>query len=530
MIRAAAPAPPLRRPVRGTGPTSGGGILVPLAAGGAGAGGLLAAQTPEVALGMGAGVVLTFLPWALLAAMVLLAATQQLVALTLGGVTVRFEQLLLLPFFIRSLLLARTGTGNRLRFPEWMLVAFVGFQIFSTYRNGFLDLRNFLPIGLVLLGALGYLTIHFSVFTRRRLLLAAKVLLAAQMVNAAVGVAAFMSQLLLGTSWGVTRGADPIPAGYGLNYESNIFGSTAAASALIFLSLWRERNPLFSKRVSLAGFVLCFLGMIASLTRGAWIGFVVALVIFFLSPRRGVRRGGGMERLALLIMMIPLIVLAAGYVAARGGPTETDSADVAGTLTGAVSEKANEAFNFESGTGRGRLIEWQTALADIKTSPIIGLGTNSYGVYHPSTGGQGRPSYIGNLWVRITYESGLIGLTIFVLFVVTVLWPNRALLFSRGDLAPIARAFTYGWLVLPVAYVGTDSMLLMWPWLLLGLTRAARTLAEQQHRSLRATARGAGNGRGNGFGPASGGNGGSSHRDGRRLALGRRPLRPSAAP
>lgn len=532
MIRTAPATPraPARRRVARSGPGAGGGILLPLAAGGAGVSGLIAGRSPEIALGLGAGFVLTFLTWTTLAVMLILAATQQLFALTIGGVTVRFEQVLILPFLLRSVMLAQSGTGNRLRFPEWLLIAFVGFQMFSTYQNGFLELRNFLPIGLVVLGALGYLAVYFSVFTRSRLLLTLKVVLGAQIANASIGIAALVSSLALGTNWGVTRSADPIHAAYGLNYESNIFGSTCAASALIFLSLWRERNPLFSRRAALLGFLITFCGMIASLTRGAWIGFVIAIVIFFLTPRRGVRRGGGVERIALLIMVVPMIVLAIGYVAAQGGTEVSAETGGAEALGVAVSEKANEAFNFQSGTGRGRLVEWRTALADIKTSPLIGLGTNAYGFYHPTQGSQGRPSYIGNLWVRVAYESGLVGVTMFFLFLAVILWPNRALLFSRGDLAPLARGFTYAWIVLPIAYVGTDSMLLMWPWILLGLTRAARTLSERQHRSLLVGARRVGNGhqggQGNGSYRPPSGNGGPHRAAGRSLQLRPGPLRP----
>jgi hypothetical protein len=62
----------------------------------------------------------------------------------------------------------------------------------------------------------------------------------------------------------------------------------------------------------------------------------------------------------------------------------------------------------------------------------------------------------------------------------------------------VARAFTFGWASLGIAYIGTDSMLLMWPWLLLGLTRAAHLLAERQYRALRLEALSAANGHENG--------------------------------
>jgi hypothetical protein len=56
---------------------------------------------------------------------------------------------------------------------------------------------------------------------------------------------------------------------------------------------------------------------------------------------------------------------------------------------------------------------------------------------------------------------------------------------AAGDLAPIARALTFGCTVLVVSYLATDALLLVWPWLLLGLTRAARVMSAEQERGGR---------------------------------------------
>jgi O-antigen ligase len=394
---------------------------------------------------------------------------------------------------VQAILMSRGPRLNRWHLAEWLVVSFVLFEVFTTYVHGFFSLKNFAPIGLAVFGATAYLTVMMSVNTRARLIFASRVMLVGLVVNAAWGMLGFVSAILFGTTFAVSKGLkELVKPAFGFAYESNIFGSTCAAGTLIFLTLWREGNAVCSKRVAALGALVCFGGMIASLTRGAWIGFAVVFVIWLIAPRRGTRRSGGVERLALLIMVMPVVLLAGAFLMSQA------STATSGDAFGAIAAKAEESFNFSSDTGRGRLIEWQTAIADIRTSPIFGLGVNAYSFFHPSTGVDQRPAYIGNLWVRVLYESGLVGLVLFAGFIFAVLWPTRALFWSRGDLSSVARAFTFGWASLGIAYIGTDSMLLMWPWLLLGLTRAAHLLAERQYRALRLEALTAANGHANG--------------------------------
>jgi hypothetical protein len=71
----------------------------------------------------------------------------------------------------------------------------------------------------------------------------------------------------------------------------------------------------------------------------------------------------------------------------------------------------------------------------------------------------------------------------------------------------VARALVFMWGTLAVAFAGTDSMYLMWPWILLGVTRAAHTLARRQYEELRTAAGVAPGGNGRGSPVAGGSNG-----------------------
>jgi hypothetical protein len=112
--------------------------------------------------------------------------------------------------------------------------------------------------------------------------------------------------------------------------------------------------------------------------------------------------------------------------------------------------------------------------------------------------------------VRTFYDSGFLGLLLMLTFLTFVLWPRRELQTSPGDLAPLARGLVFGGLVLGAAYLVTDSTLLIWPWILFGLVRAAQVLAVRQARELRLagpSTNGFASGNGNGHGPAPNWNG-----------------------
>ena len=141
----------------------------------------------------------------------------------------------------------------------------------------------------------------------------------------------------------------------------------------------------------------------------------------------------------------------------------------------------NELTTFSSGTEAARVSEWRTALGDLHVSPIFGLGTGTYGLRHPLK--SGVTNYIGNLWLRVLYDTGIAGLLLFVGAVAITLFPTRTLLRAKGPWATLARALTFGWLPLIVAYAGTDDTLFMWPWVFLGLIGAARLVAERHERA-----------------------------------------------
>jgi len=121
---------------------------------------------------------------------------------------------------------------------------------------------------------------------------------------------------------------------------------------------------------------------------------------------------------------------------------------------------------------------------------VIGLGTYSYGQRNfrksPFTAPYLAPAYLISFWVRTLYDTGILGVLLIVLFMLVAFWPRRELQESSGDLAPVARSLLFAAFVLAGAYMITDSTLLIWPWILFGLARAAIGQAVNQARELAA--------------------------------------------
>lgn len=449
--------------------------LVPWAAGSVGLG-VLAIEAPLAATGVGLATGLALLPWMALFGALVVAATVQGFSWQVAGFTVRPDMVVAAVFALRAFTLKGRGNMERL---EWLLIAFMAVQVVTSLLHAPDVSESLRTIGLLGFGVLAYLATVVALSSRERLLVAARVFLAVAAAGAAVGIALLASSWALGTSFGVTRleTLAGFPAANGLSYEHDLFGSTCAAATIAFLVLSRERNPLFSPGASALGFWVCLGGTVLSLARGAWVGFAVAFIATWLVSLRGSRG------LARLIVFATLIACVGILVALSWG----SSGDVGSSTASAVTAQASSSLNLSaSATGARRLVEWRTSLHEVRTSLLLGLGTNSYGQRHfDETLNGPKPAFVGNWFVRTLYDSGLVGLLLLFAFAGPIVWPDARVRHANGELAGVVRALVLACVVLVVSYLATDSLLLVWPWVLLGLTRAARVMSAEEERSGR---------------------------------------------
>jgi hypothetical protein len=453
------------------------------------AGGYLAGVSPLIAAGACVMIVLFLLPWnALFSLLSFFSIAQSAKTGTGGGVSLngivvaglnfRPAMAVLGVFTVRTLLVR--DARNRWKLPEIMLIGYALVLLLSSLTRS-PNLRTSLPtVGDIWFGVTAYLIVFWAIGTAERLRVAARIFLIVILLNAVYGILAAVGHLVAHTHFGISTQSAYGPGVFGLSYEHDIFASTCGAGAVMFYALWREPNEFFSERFSGFAFLACTLAMFLGLARAAWIGFGVSMLLLIVLTRRSLPARARIGRTGAILLTVTFggILLAYILLATPTGSATNNSSVVAG-----IKAKVGQLFNVNSGTGHARVSETRTALADVKGSPLIGLGANTYGIHHPLA--KTKNNYIGNVWLRALYETGIIGLGLLFGAIALILWPNRTLTSSRLPIAPLARALTFGWIVLAFAYLCTDDTLYMWPWILLALARAARVIAQREDAMAR---------------------------------------------
>jgi len=216
-------------------------------------------------------------------------------------------------------------------------------------------------------------------------------ILASGFISAAVGIFFFLLFLYTGSTFGVQQ--DPNPKAYGTFFEANIFGSFQAFSSIggiVLLHLGQVRGRA-AGWVAI-GTTLSIVALALSFTRAAWLGFLTALLVLIFFQLRGGR---------FLVLILRLVMIAFGFslILAPIGLFPALLARFAsiGETSGSVEIRREDA---------------QTALAEWPSSPILGLGTNSYGQRHLDPTQDYAADYLGNLFLTVLYDTGLVGLLI----------------------------------------------------------------------------------------------------------------------
>jgi uncharacterized membrane protein len=234
---------------------------------------------------------------------------------------------------------------------------------------------------------------------------------------------------------------------------------------------------------------VCVLGTALSATRGAWIALaagLMALVVFRrIPPERKRPIGFGSAILPTLLGM--LAVLGLWFF------LQTPSAPSGSSISSKppIIVSASGVLDFSSGTGSVRVEGWTSAIDEVSKESIwIGMGSNSFGQRHlTSEDVSPEPANLGSIYVRVFYDTGLVGLFLFCGFLFGVLLPPLPLRTATTDLVPVALAFLFGYLVFAIAFVATDATFQPWPWITLGAAKGATALAMRQIRERAALAR-----------------------------------------
>lgn len=274
------------------------------------------------------------------------------------------------------------------------------------------------------------------------------VLLVAGVIQSSIGVVQFLSQEAVGSSWLGMSTHEAFQAGssvlkldsgrflraYGTFPHPNMLGGFLGV-ILVMGSMYYVSGIKYEKSwkcireiaVILSGLLVIFLGLLLTFSRTVWLGVLLGIVVIgwyaFRQEDTWIRR-----RFLKIFLALGLASLVFGSVLHEQIFPRFDTVTI--EQEGSVSE---------------RIISWQDARVLIKEHPLIGVGVGNFTAeiikQEPS-----RPIWsiqpAHNVFVLIAAEGGVIGLLIFLLFLIqTVKFSKENAIFGIALLTLIPSLF-----------------------------------------------------------------------------------------
>lgn len=321
------------------------------------------------------------------------------------------------------------------------------------------------------LAILPYFWLRLLIVNKDRFRWAFRFLLVAGSVTCAYAIISFYSNLLFGSSFGVDlEQYGNMPATYGLQYEPNILGAYGAALAVMMLVMYlREHHKKY-----LFGYAFFGLASMAiSLSRAALLAMAFTLVLIgFFALRRGwlTRRvifSVAAATVAAMIIVLPVVLQ--HYTERFSTVDVTDLSADPNTLT--------------------RAVQTVSAIDEVAKHPIFGGGVASFQLAFDwqSVGiGWEDQGWIGNTELRVLHDTGIIGLTAFLIFLIALIQGARKLL--KRELSAEVEALLLSCIVYVITFQATEGTLLAFPWIQLGLIGCAVALSSaEENKKMRST-------------------------------------------
>jgi len=362
----------------------------------------------------------------------------------------------------------------RLRNFDYWVLTYVGLNFLSSAITSPQPAMTLRWATLNALVVTPYFLIRLLVKNDRHVWLALRGLLCVGVSEAIYGTLASISNHIWGTTWGVELGQyGSIPGTFGTQYEANLFGSYTGCAAIMCLAFFLlSKDP---KR-SWYGWGLTFglVGAFFSLARSVLIGLPIPVfALLWISAKKGqfaLRRllpvavGVGV----VLVMLSPFVL---EYVSARFS-------------TIGVSDVSMDVST------AGRLVQMGAAVEDVKVHPILGTGTSSFQLlFKLSDLGidvnyeDADIGWISNSPLRILHDTGIVGLTVFLIFLGTLArTAYQALRVAVHSTKVSIVALSAGLLLYAITFQATEATLLTFTWIHLGLLAAAAAVASDSGR------------------------------------------------
>ncbi len=230
-----------------------------------------------------------------------------------------------------------------------------------------------------------------------------------------------------------------------------------------------EENKFLDNRLNLVLFLMILLiNFVLTVSRGAYIALIVALILLFFVYFRRVFTWKN-----ILIFIITAVVVGYGVVFALSkGEFRATNEFVGHVLLKDIN--AGESI-------QGRLQGFRSALTQFNKSPIFGVGLGNYG---PNVSGKpyvnppGGWPIVNNQYIETLTETGIVGLTTLLLFLIALIW--QGLKAYRRAQDPFLKATMLGLLAafigILVQYNSFSTLYIIHIWVLIGLLIGVQNL------------------------------------------------------
>lgn len=311
------------------------------------------------------------------------------------------------------------------------------------------------------LAVLSYFLIRFLVNDLETLRNAFRILLGIGIAETSYGLLCYASHYLFGTNEGMEVGQYlvDVAAPFGTMYEPNLFGAYAGCVAILFLALYLSQG--LSRSGYLLGFAVASLATVSSYSRAALLALILASA-WVLWKTRHFRSRNSTNLIAFatgLGLILAIAVMLAGNV---------------------LRERLSDLYyqGFTEGTMLPRVLVIQQAIQDVPNHPILGSGTASFNLsfdwaaYIPEW--ESDKTWIGNAPLRILHDTGIVGLTTMLGFLISVWLKIRRGL--RELNSPMLLALAAGAVLYGISFQSTDGTILAFFWVYLGFLASAAIL------------------------------------------------------
>jgi O-antigen ligase len=318
------------------------------------------------------------------------------------------------------------------------------------------------------LAVLPYFLIRFLVKDLETLGKAFRILLVVGVAESAYGILCYASHSAFGSSFGMSIGQylSDVAAPFGSMFEPNLFGAYTGCCAVLFLALYLQGGP--NRIGCLVCLLIASLASVLSFSRAALLALVISVCWVLWKGRYA--ESGGHRRLVTIVLAASLALVVA-----------------ASALGGVLQERFSNLYydGLAEETTISRVITIQEALQEIPNHPLLGSGTASFNLtfdwarYVP--GWASDRTWIGNMPIRILHDTGFVGLTTILIFVVSVWRRIRRGLRSGSSHVPILLGLSAGTLLYGVSFQSTDGSVLAFTWVQLGFLSSAAILVNDHN-------------------------------------------------